>query len=200
MPIDPSTLDADPLGQLRAWMAEAAENEEPMPDAMALATATADGAPSVRMVLLRGIEADGLRFFTNRSSRKGRELAVNQRAAAVLHWPRANRQVRVAGSVEPLDDALSRAYWDTRPRGSRLAAWASVQGSRIESREAMEVRVAEMDDQFPGEEIPLPPFWGGDRLLPTVWEFWESREDRLHDRVEYVPDAGGGWRRHRLQP
>jgi len=200
MPIDPSTLDADPLGQLRAWMAEAAENEEPMPDAMALATATADGAPSVRMVLLRGIEADGLRFFTNRSSRKGRELAVNQRAAAVLHWPRANRQVRVAGSVEPLDDALSRAYWDTRPRGSRLAAWASVQGSRIESREAMEVRVAEMDDQFPGEEIPLPPFWGGYRLLPTVWEFWESREDRLHDRVEYVPDAGGGWRRHRLQP
>jgi len=200
MPIDPSTLDADPMGQLRAWMAEAAEDGEPMPDAMALATATADGAPSVRMVLLRGIEADGLRFFTNRSSRKGRELAVNQRAAAVLHWPRANRQVRVAGSVEPLDDALSRAYWDTRPRGSRLAAWASVQGSRIESREAMEVRVAEMDDQFPGEEIPLPPFWGGYRLLPTVWEFWESREDRLHDRVEYVPDAGGGWRRHRLQP
>ncbi len=200
MPIDPSTLDADPMGQLRAWMAEAAKDGEPMPDAMALATATADGAPSVRMVLLRGIEDDGLRFFTNRSSRKGRELAGNQRAAAVLYWPGTNRQVRVAGSVEPLDDALSRAYWDTRARGSRLAAWASVQGSRIESREAMEARFAEMDDQFPGEEIPLPPFWGGYRLVPTVWEFWESREDRLHDRVEYVPDAGGGWRRHRLQP
>ncbi len=200
MPIDPSVLDPDPVRQLRAWMEEASRAGEPLADAMALATASADGTPSVRMVLLRGIGSEGLDFYTNRSSRKGRDLAANPRAAAVLHWPALRRQVRVAGVVEPLGDAASAAYWAGRPRGSRLAAWASVQGSPIESRDALERRVAEMDAQFPGEEIPLPPFWGGYRLAVEAWEFWESRRDRVHDRVEYLPDGEGGWRRRRLQP
>ncbi len=200
MPIDPATLDPDPLRQLRAWVAEAAESGEPVPDAMALATASVDGAPSVRMVLLRGIDADGLRFYTNRSSRKSRELAANPRAAIVVHWPALARQVRVAGRVEPLTDEVSALYWSRRPRGSRLAAWASVQGAPIESRDALEERATEMDAQFPTDAIPLPPFWGGYRLIPEVYEFWESRDDRLHDRVEYLPDPEGGWRRRRLQP
>ncbi len=200
MPIDPGTLDPDPLRQLRTWVTEAEEAGEPMPDAMALATASADGAPSVRMVLLRGIDALGLRFYTNRGSRKGRDLAVNPRGALVLHWPALHRQVRLAGGVETLSDDESVPYWSSRPRGSRLAAWASVQGAPIGSRQELEARVAEMNDQFPTDVIPLPPFWGGYRLIPEVCEFWESREDRLHDRVEYLPAAEGGWRRRRLQP
>jgi pyridoxamine 5'-phosphate oxidase len=200
MPIDPAGVNPDPLSQLRAWIAEAAENGVPMPDAMALATASADGAPSVRMVLLRGAEPDGLRFYTNRSSRKGHDLEANPRAAAVLHWPSLNRQVRVAGRVETLTAQESIPYWSGRPRGSRLAAWASVQGAPIDSRDALEARFAEMEDQFPGEGVPIPPFWGGYRLVPDVYEFWESRENRLHDRVEYLSNGSGGWRRRRLQP
>jgi pyridoxamine 5'-phosphate oxidase len=200
MPIDPASLDPDPIRQLRAWVTEAAEAGEPMPDAMALATASADGAPSARMVLLRGIDADGLRFYTNRGSRKGHDLAANPRGALVLHWPTLHRQVRVAGRVEALSDDESVPYWSSRARGSRLAAWASVQGAPIESRQELEERVAEMDDQFPTDAVPLPSFWGGYRLIPEVCEFWESREDRLHDRVEYLPDPEGGWRRRRLQP
>ncbi len=200
MPIDPGSLDADPQRQLAAWVGEAARSEEAMPDAMALATAGTDGAPSVRMVLLRGIEADGLRFYTNRSSRKGHDLAANPRAAVVLHWPTLQRQVRVVGRVEALSDTESAPYWSSRPRGSQLAAWASVQGAPISSRQDLEARVAEMNALFPADAVPLPPFWGGYRLIPDVYEFWESREDRLHDRVEYLPDAEGGWRRRRLQP
>jgi pyridoxamine 5'-phosphate oxidase len=200
MAADPATLHPDPLQQLRAWIAEAVEAGEPMPEAMALATAGADGAPSVRMVLLRGLEPEGLGFYTNRSSRKGRDLAANGRAAAVLYWPSLGRQVRVAGGVEPMSAGESTPYWSGRPRGSQLAAWASVQGAPIDSREAMEARYAEMDDQFPGDVVPLPPFWGGYRLVPDLYEFWESRENRLHDRVEYLREASGGWRRRRLQP
>ena len=200
MPIDPATLDPDPLRQLRGWLSEAKAAGVPMPDAMALATASAGGEPSVRMVLLRGLEADGLRFYTNRSSRKGRDLAANPRAAVVFHFAAQGRQVRVAGPVEELPEEASATYWSTRPRGSRTAAWASVQGTQIDSRGGLEARHAEMERVFPGDEIPLPPFWGGYRLVPEVCEFWESRENRLHDRVEYLRDPAGGWRRRRLQP
>ncbi len=200
MSVDPASLDADPLRQLRAWLDEASAAGEAMPHAMALATAGADGAPSVRMVLLRGLEPKGLCFYTNHGSRKGRDLAANARAAAVFHWPTLDRQVRVAGTVEALTNEESHPYWSGRPRGSRLAAWASVQGAVIESREAMEARYAEMETRFPTDDVPLPPFWGGYRLVPEAYEFWESRENRLHDRVEYLRHAGGGWRRRRLQP
>lgn len=200
MPIDPADLDEDPFRQLASWLAEAARAGLPLADAFALATSGADGAPSVRMVLLRGLDAEGLRFYTNRGSRKGRELAANPRAAAAFHWAAIGRQVRVAGPVTPMSDAESAAYWTTRPRASRLSAWASAQGDEVGSRAALEATVHELDGRFPGDAIPLPPFWGGYRLLPEVFEFWEGRADRLHDRVEYVPTADGAWRRRRLQP
>jgi pyridoxamine 5'-phosphate oxidase len=200
MPIDPDDLDADPFRQLDAWLADAEEASLPLANAFALATATIDGAPSVRMVLLRGVDRNGLRFYTNRGSRKGRDLAGNPRAAATFHWAALSRQVRVAGPVALMDESESAAYWATRPRASRLSAWASQQGAEVESRARLEARVAELDAQYPGESIPLPPFWGGYRLVPEVFEFWEGRADRLHDRVEYLPDRDGGWRRRRLQP
>jgi pyridoxamine 5'-phosphate oxidase len=200
MPIDPEELDPDPIHQLATWLTDAEAAGIELPDAFALATASPDGAPSVRMVLLHGLDADGLRFFTNRSSRKGRDLAANPSAAVAFHWAPLSRQVRLAGGVVELSDEESAAYWATRSRASRLSAWASVQGSEIASRANLEARVAELGWRYPGDEVPLPPFWGGYLVTPLVVEFWEGREDRLHDRVEYVPDGAGGWRRRRLQP
>jgi pyridoxamine 5'-phosphate oxidase len=200
MPIDPESLDADPFTQLEAWLADAESAGMTLPNAFALATASPDGAPGVRVVLLHGLDHAGLRFFTNRGSRKGRELAVNPQAAILFHWAPLSRQVRVAGDVEQLDEKESATYWQTRTRASRLSAWASVQGSEIASRRLLEARVAELDAEFPGESVPLPPFWGGYLVVPRVFEFWEGREDRLHDRVEYLPDSAGSWRRRRLQP
>jgi pyridoxamine 5'-phosphate oxidase len=200
MSIDPTTLDADPVRQFEAWLAEAEATEMSHPSAFALATLGADGAPSVRMVLLRGNEPDGFRFFTDRRSLKGRDLAANPRAAAVFHWPQQSRQVRLHGSVEPLADAESAAYFATRPRGSQLSAWASEQGEPIAERRELEDRVAALQERFRGLEVPLPPHWGGYRLIPDAFEFWVSRLDRLHDRVEYVRDPQGMWQRRRLQP
>lgn len=199
MPLDPATLDPDPVAQLRAWIAESADAGHPLADAFALATADADGAPSVRMVLLRGVDADGLRFFTNHASRKGTDLAANPRAAGTFWWPQTDRQVRIAGAVTRLGPEASVAYWASRPRASRLSAWASAQGREIASRAELEGRVRDLAERYP-DAIPLPPFWGGYLLCPAVYEFWESRESRLHDRVEYLPDGNGGWRRRRLQP
>ena len=162
--------------------------------------AVGDGEPTVRMVLLRGLDHDGLRFYTNRGSRKGRDLATNPYASAVFHWAPLSRQIRVAGPVRAMDDPESAAYWTTRPRASRLSAWASEQGMEVASRSILEARVSELDERYPGEAIPLPPFWGGYRLIPAIFEFWEGRPDRLHDRVEYLSDGSGGWRRRRLQP
>jgi len=202
MATDPTELDPDPLRQLGAWLSAAESAGLPLHDAFALATADAEGAPSVRMVLLRGGDGpEGLCFYTNRGSRKGRDLAANPRAAAVFHWAALGRQVRVAGRVSALTDAESASYWASRPRGSQLSAWASAQGEEVSSRDVLEALVAELAAQWPeGVDIPLPPFWGGYRLLPRVFEFWEGRPDRLHDRVEYLPDGRGGWLRRRLQP
>jgi pyridoxamine 5'-phosphate oxidase len=199
MPLDVSSLDPDPVAQLRAWMAEAAAAGCRMPDAFALSTADGDATPSGRMVLLRGLGDDGLRFFTNHGSRKGRDLAANPRAAATFWWPELDRQVRVAGAVSRLGDADSTAYWSSRPRASRLSALASEQGAAVPSRAELEMRVAALAEQYP-DEVPLPSFWGGYLLRPAAWEFWESRPNRLHDRVEYLPDPSGGWLRRRLQP
>ena len=200
MPIDPASLDPDPIRQLAAWLAEADEAALPLPNAFSLATADADGAPSVRLLLLRGLDTDGLRFYTNTDSRKGRDLAANPRAAAAFWWPSLDRQVRVTGAVRPLGVVETTAYWQSRPRASQLSAWASDQGEEIASREELERRVEEVDRRFTDGDVPLPPFWGGYLLEPAVVEFWESRADRLHDRVEYRRSADGSWHRRRLQP
>jgi pyridoxamine 5'-phosphate oxidase len=191
----------DPLAQLQEWYAAARAEGVFEPEAAALATASPDGRPSVRIVLLRGIDAEGVAFYTNYESRKGRELAANPRAAIAVHWPALMRQVRLEGPVERLPAADSDAYFADRPRGSRLGAWASRQGSVIPDRESLEARVEEYGARWPGdEEIPRPPDWGGYRLRPDAIEFWEGRPSRLHDRIHYLREPAGGWRAERLSP
>ena len=171
------------------------------PEAAALATATADGEPSVRMVLVRGIEEGDLRFYTNHESRKGLELAARPRAALVFHWgPPLRRQARVEGAVVRLTDAESLAYFATRERESRLGAWASPQSRPLADRAELEARHADVAARFADvDEIPLPPFWGGYRVVPEAIELWESRPSRLHDRARFVR-SGDGWSRVRLAP
>ena len=192
-------MTTDPLRQFVAWLSEAEAAGIPLANAFALASADLAGTPSVRMLLLRGFDVDGLRFYTNRQSRKGRELAANPRAAAVFHWAPLDRQVRLAGIVAPLSDEESAAYWTTRPRGSQLAALASRQGAELDSRATLDARVAELAKRYEGGEIPLPPFWGGYLLAPERIEFWESRPDRLHHRVEYRR-SGSDWEERLLEP
>jgi len=199
MPLDPGTLDPDPIRQLAAWLDDATAAGIPLPNAFALATADADGVPSVRFVLLNGLDADGLRFYTNRASRKGQDLAANPWASAAFWWPALDRQIRVGGPVRLLSDDESLAYWRTRPRGAQLSATASAQSREIGSRAELEALVEEAEARYPGE-VPLPPTWGGYLLLPRTVELWESREDRLHDRVEYRRGGDGSWHPRRLQP
>jgi pyridoxamine 5'-phosphate oxidase len=180
----------DPLEQFRQWYGEAGVE---VPEAMALATASADGAPSVRMVLLKQADEHGVVFFTNYESRKGGELAENPRAALLFHW--AGRQVRVEGPVERVPDAESDAYWATRPPRSRAGAYASRQSEVLASRDELERRVAEAEALDPAR----PAHWGGFRLTPRVWEFWQHGDDRLHDRFRYRRD-GDGWVIDRLSP
>ena len=196
--MDERDLFEDPIEQLRAWLDEAQE-ALPRPHSMTLATATPDGRPSARVVLLRGLDDRGITFFTNRTSRKAEELEANPHAAAVVHWWDLGRQVRIEGSVERTTDDESLEYWTTRPRGSQVAAWSSPQSRALSGRDELEALVDETEERFAGGEVPLPPFWGGYRLLPASIEFWTHRDDRLHDRVRYVRDAGG-WRRERLAP
>ena len=192
-------MTTDPLRQFAAWLSEAEAAGVPLASAFALATADPAGTPSVRMLLLRGFDVDGLRFFTNRQSRKGRELAANPRAAAVFHWAPLDRQVRLAGTVTALSEEESAAYWATRPRGSQLAAWASHQGAELDGRASLDARVAKLASRYDGAEIPLPPFWGGYLLAPESIEFWESRPDRLHHRVEFRRSVSN-WEERLLQP
>jgi pyridoxamine 5'-phosphate oxidase len=166
---------------------------------MTVATATPDGAPSARMMLLKGADPRGLVFFTNYESRKSNELLANPRAALVFHWPVLQRQVRVEGTVARLTQAESEAYFRTRPRGSRIGAWASQQSAELSTRAELDERVREYETKFAGEDVPLPPFWGGFRLAPAVIEFWQGRINRLHDRVRYTR-TDGGWSVQRLYP
>lgn len=192
-------VERDPLRQFARWFEEATAAGEAEPNAMTLATSTADGRPSARVVLLKGIDANGFQFFTNTSSRKGDELSANPRAALVFFWPTLERQVRVEGRVEELTRAESAAYFVIRPRESRIGAWASQQSSLIPSREWLERAVAETTRRFGDGDIPLPDQWGGYRVLPDQIEFWQGRENRLHDRILYQR-AADGWNLGRLSP
>jgi pyridoxamine 5'-phosphate oxidase len=189
----------DPLARAREWLADAVAAAVPEPDGAALATASPDGRPSLRFVLVRGIDEQGARFYTNYGSRKGRELDANPVAALALWWPALQRQLRMEGAVERLTPAESDEYFATRGRGSQVGAWASRQGSVIDGREGLEARAAELDATF-GETVPRPQWWGGYRLRPDIVEFWEGRPNRLHDREHFVREPGGGWRSERLSP
>jgi pyridoxamine 5'-phosphate oxidase len=193
-------VSLDPLDRVRAWYEEAVAAGIAEPEAMALATASADGVPSVRIVLLKGIDARGIRFFTNYESRKGRELAENPRAAVTLHWQRMHRAVRMEGAVERLAAAESDAYFASRGRGSRLGAWASRQGTAIAGRSVLEGAYAEADARHPGDDVPRPGYWGGYRLVPSAIELWQGRADRLHDREHFLRGEDGAWRSERLSP
>jgi pyridoxamine 5'-phosphate oxidase len=197
-------IDDDPFVQFAAWYDDAVAQGVLQPDAMVVATATPDGLPSARAVLLRGVDERGFCFFTNFDSRKGIELAVNPSAAIVFHWPEALRQVRVTGRVERVSDEEAGLYWRSRPPASQISAWASAQSTPIASRAALEAQRDEVLAQFAdtGDDVPLPPFWGGYRVLPEEIEFWQHRDDRLHDRIVYAREGDGdtGWRRQRLQP
>jgi pyridoxamine 5'-phosphate oxidase len=195
--VDERDLDPDPLRQFERWF-EDARAGVPVPEAVALATATPEGRPSARMVLLKGADGRGFSFYTNSESRKARELAENPRAALLFHWQPLGRQVRVEGSVERVPDDEAAAYFRTRPLGSRLAAWASPQSRPLADRAELERLYAEASSRH-GDEPPLPPHWGGYRLVPEAYEFWEHGDDRLHDRVRYEHDAVG-WSRTRLAP
>ena len=192
-------LDPDPLAQFRAWFAEAEASRIELPEAMALATATRDGSPSVRMVLLKTVDERGFTFFTNLESRKGGELAANPRAALLFHWQSLGRQVRIEGAIEPASRKEADAYFRSRPLGSRIAATASPQSRTISGRAELEQLVEAARRRFPGDDVPLPEHWGGFRLEPSAYEFWQHGDDRLHDRVLYER-ASSGWSMERLAP
>jgi pyridoxamine 5'-phosphate oxidase len=193
-------LDPDPVAQCRVWFEHAVAVGVHQPEAVALATADAAGRPSVRYVLLRGIDDDGLRFYTSYSSPKAVDLEANPQGALDLAWVPIGRQVRVEGPVHRADDADSDAYWATRPRPSQLAARASLQSRPVVDRQTMVTAVAEEEARWDGKDVPRPASWGGFVLVPERWEFWNGRPDRLHDRFAYAPDGSGGWEISRLWP
>ncbi|MGZ3498519.1 MAG: pyridoxamine 5'-phosphate oxidase [Vulcanimicrobiaceae bacterium] len=194
-----TSASSDPIGQLQTWLNDAIAAELIEPNAMCIATADAQARPSARIVLLRGLGARGLIFFTSYFSRKGRELSDNPYASAVFYWPQLERQVRVEGSVEQVSDDESDAYFATRPRGHRLSAWASEQSETVESRDLLDQRLRDYDERFEGEDVPRPHSWGGYLLRPDRFEFWQGRPNRMHDRLEYVRERNV-WTLRRLQP
>lgn len=196
--MDGQELADDPLALLERWLAEARE-AAPLADAMTLATADPSGRPSARIVLLRGLDERGLTFFTNRASHKGDDLRRNPRAAVVFHWWELGRQARVEGFVEETSVDESSTYWASRPRASQLAAWASHQSKPLAGREELDAQFAEASRRFSSEDVPLPSFWGGYRIVPEQVEFWAHRESRLHDRIRYLR-TDEGWARERLAP
>ncbi len=199
-PLREQDVDGDPLRQFAAWFSDAEEAGVRMPEAAALATASADGAPSVRMVLVKEFDQRGFVFFSNYDSRKGRELAANRRAALLFYWDPLGRQVRIEGTVERASAEESAAYARSRPRGSQLSALASPQSQTIDSRHALEQRLAAVEERYGGGELPLPSDWGGFRLAAERYEFWQQRHDRLHDRLRYRRADDARWLLERLAP
>ena len=192
-------LGRDPIVALVGWLERARAAGVRFPEAAALATADAQGLPAVRHILVKAVDDGGLTFFTNRESRKGRHLAENPNAAVAFYWRELDRQVCVTGTVSPVDDAGSEAYFRTRPREARLGAWASRQSRPVGSREELDAAFAEVAERFPGDGVPLPPHWGGYRLEPETIEFWQGREHRLHDRFRFTRE-GDTWHVERLWP
>jgi len=199
-PLREQDAELDPIVQFHRWFARAGEAGIRMPEAMAVATATSGGAPSMRMVLMKGCDERGVVFFTNYGSQKAAELAANPRAALLFYWDALGRQVRIEGSVARTSPEESADYTRSRPRGSRLSALASPQSRPVADRAELEQRVAELERELAGAEPPIDADWGGFRLDPERWEFWQNRDDRLHDRLVYTPARDGGWRIRRLAP
>ena len=198
-PLSEDEVAADPVAQFAQWYEGAQAVVKPLPEAVALATATRAGRPSARMVLLKSFDAHGFVFYTHYGSRKGRDLARNSRASLLFYWGEAGRQVRVDGRVQKLSARESDDYFATRPRGSQLSAWASPQSAVLADRGALERRFAALARRYPGA-VPRPPQWGGYRMVPEAFEFWQGREDRLHDRILYRRARGGRWVIERLAP
>jgi len=198
-PLDLEDLDPDPIVQMRMWLADAESAGVVLPNAMALATVGANGAPSVRHVLLRHVTDTGVTFFTNRASRKARELGANPRAACTLYWRKLDRQVTLRGDVTELPGADSDTYFATRPRDAQLGAWASEQSRPLDDRATLERRVAEARERFANGDVPRPAHWGGYLITPGEVECWQGRPFRLHDRFRYTR-SGAGWRLERLNP
>ena len=197
--LNEASVESDPISQFARWYKRALDKVRPIPEAVALATASRTGHPSLRMVLLKGFDAHGFVFYTNYRSRKGRELARNANACLAFHWAILQQQVRVDGQVTKVTARESDEYFAIRPRGSQLSAWASAQSTKIASRSALERRFASLERRFP-DAVPRPPHWGGYRLVPDQVEFWQGREDRLHDRILYRRGPGGRWTVERLAP
>ncbi|HEY7614827.1 MAG TPA: pyridoxamine 5'-phosphate oxidase [Gemmatimonadales bacterium] len=197
--LDQRDVSPDPIAQFAAWFAEARAAEAEEVNAMVLATATPDGIPSARVVLLKEFDERGFVFFTDYRSRKGVELEANPRAALVLCWSELERQVRISGRVTRTSVEESEAYYRTRPLGSRLGAWVSHQSQPIPSRQSLEAGLRDVEQRFAAGDVPLPPYWGGYRVLPEAIEFWQGRENRLHDRIRYLR-TDGGWKIERLAP
>lgn len=199
--LDEADVSHDPFVEFARWFAEAQEARVPEPTAMTLATATSDGHPAARIVLLKEFDPRGFVFFTDYRSRKGLELEANPRAALVFWWGELERQIRITGGVALASHEESERYFTSRPLGSRIGAWASHQSRVIPGRAALEGDVKEVEARFPDGAVPLPPHWGGYRVVPDTIEFWQGRENRLHDRIRYVRETGPhGWRIERLSP
>jgi pyridoxamine 5'-phosphate oxidase len=194
-----SSAGPNPHALFEQWFREASKAGLFLPESMTLATATPDGKPSARLVLLKHHDERGFVFFTNYESRKALELEENPLSTLVSHWPVLQRQIRIEGSAEQISQEESEAYFRTRPRGSQIGAWASDQSRPLASRRELEERVGQIEERFRGQEIPLPPFWGGYRLRPQAMEFWQGRANRLHDRIRFEKD-GESWSRVRLFP